>query len=512
MAIFRTIRYRLPFVISLFALLPSSTYAACGLPYNQTPPDIEDGWIAYPISSNLKYPRHLVLDTEGTILIADRGTGIVALKTKTDKDGCVSEDSRNTLIGDRNLNHGIALSKDGKKLFASSAQEAYVWDYDAATGKVSNKKTVVQGMNGDGHTTRTLFIPDVAPDKLLVSMGSEGNMDMKCLERDGGCAVRIFDIGSIPDSPYEFSKDGEILGWGLRNSVGIGESADGGIWTVENSADNMKRGEFDIHVDNPGEEVNYHGRINDDNNELKGKNYGYPQCFTAWDLEDIPKEQDVLRAATNDPNPGPTDGNFWTLEIGQQFSLQPNRTFNDTTCNKEYIAPRIALESHTAPLDIKFYKPDDCAKSNFGCDFNNTAFITQHGSWNRPDPAGYAVGYIHFTDNGAEPRASVKQSEDAFQAILEPEDEDACPDDCFRPVGIAFDKDGRMFVTSDSTGELVVIERDNGKGKGQSGGGSNSNNGGGDESAAGTVEIGKWFWVPAVVAGVWGGLQGLAGF
>ena len=32
-----------------------------------------------------------------------------------------------------------------------------------------------------------------------------------------------------------------------------------------------------------------------------------------------------------------------------------------------------------------------------------------------------------------------------------------CPDNCFRPVGMAFDKKGRLFVASDSTGEIYVI-------------------------------------------------------
>ena len=32
-----------------------------------------------------------------------------------------------------------------------------------------------------------------------------------------------------------------------------------------------------------------------------------------------------------------------------------------------------------------------------------------------------------------------------------------CPGDCFRPVGLAFDSAERMFMSSDSTGEIWVL-------------------------------------------------------
>jgi hypothetical protein len=37
-----------------------------------------------------------------------------------------------------------------------------------------------------------------------------------------------------------------------------------------------------------------------------------------------------------------------------------------------------------------------------------------------------------------------------------------CPDECFRPVGLAWDGKGRLFMTSDSTGEIYVVVRADG--------------------------------------------------
>lgn len=38
-------------------------------------------------------------------------------------------------------------------------------------------------------------------------------------------------------------------------------------------------------------------------------------------------------------------------------------------------------------------------------------------------------------------------------------DNSKCPDDCFRPVGLAFDSKDRLFVSSDATHEIYVLVR-----------------------------------------------------
>lgn len=34
-----------------------------------------------------------------------------------------------------------------------------------------------------------------------------------------------------------------------------------------------------------------------------------------------------------------------------------------------------------------------------------------------------------------------------------------CPDQCFRPVGLAWDSKNRLFMTSDSTGEIYILQQ-----------------------------------------------------
>lgn len=208
-------------------------------------------------------------------------------------------------------------------------------------------------MTNEGHMSRTLLMSKAQPGWLIVSRGSQGNDDpLAEVQSSGHSQIRAFDIGGAARStPYNFPTDGRMLGWGLRNSVGIAEHPTAhGIWSVENSVDQLKRNGIDIHADNPGEELNYHGTLADQANE--GGNYGYPVCYALW--------------STDAPFP-----NLGDLTTGSQFA--PDRTSNlpttnDTACNSQYVAPELAFQAHTAPLDIKFDKD------------GANAFVSFHGS------------------------------------------------------------------------------------------------------------------------------------
>lgn len=48
-------------------------------------------------------------------------------------------------------------------------------------------------------------------------------------------------------------------------------------------------------------------------------------------------------------------------------------------------------------------------------------------------------------------------SKTAQVPVMENSNLGGCPFNCFRPVGLAFDDQGRLFVSSDSSGEIYVI-------------------------------------------------------
>lgn len=102
-------------------------------------------------------------------------------------------------------------------------------------------------------------------------------------------------------------------------------------------------------------------------------------------------------------------------------------------------------------------------------------------------------------------------SRDAAVDVLTTPDLGNCPDECFRPVGLAWDSEGRLWVSSDTTGELFVLRRTGGGSSGgdDDGGDDDGGSDGGDgsdgdgEGAAASVMVSKVaVAVGAIVAGV----------
>ena len=112
-------------------------------------------------------------------------------------------------------------------------------------------------MTTDDHTTRTLLLSQKVDGVLLINRGSTSNIDALAEDSSSGHSqIRAFDLKDFTDSAFDFSTQGTRLGWGLRNSVGIAEHPDtGGIYSVENSADEIMREGIDVHQNNPGEEL-----------------------------------------------------------------------------------------------------------------------------------------------------------------------------------------------------------------------------------------------------------------
>ncbi|KAH9216469.1 hypothetical protein DL95DRAFT_496648 [Leptodontidium sp. 2 PMI_412] len=346
-------------------------------------------------------------------------------------NGCV--ESSRVLITQTNLNHGIYLSPNGTTLYASSPTTVWSWMYDPASGNISGSPSVlVTGMVNSGHITRTLIVPPHAPNLLLVSHGSNGNVDAAAVNpATARAVVKVFDLSALPRGGYNYVTQGYLMGYGLRNEVALAFDGNNMLWGVENSGDNFGRTvngvTTDIHQDNPAEELNYLGDVTIPNNNW----YGYPVCYTVWQPSLI------------------TDHVFTP---GDQFVAAPNGTFNDSTCIQRSRRARMIFQSHNAPIDSKF----DDTSSNL--------FITLHGSWNRQPAAGFRLVRVPFTRNGAgafEPVATVNAIS-GWQDILYQADPSNCSGTtCIRPAGLTFVAGGNIYMTSDNQmeGELFLIGR-----------------------------------------------------
>ncbi|GAM86902.1 hypothetical protein ANO11243_049230 [Dothideomycetidae sp. 11243] len=411
----------------------ANAQTSCGLsPSGSVQPSVASGYRWQVVATGLSKPRGLAFDGEGNLLVIESGSGVVSSHVlSTAGNGCVSVKSSSTVTEAISLNHGIAMSADGKTLYASSTDEAYSWAYDAGSQKGTSRKTLVANMTGSDHSTRTLLLSKAVPGLLLIGHGSTSNLDILATEMGTGSAtVKAFNLSNMTNS-YDYETDGLLLGWGLRNDVGIAEHpSSGGIWTVENSADQITRYGVDVHATNPAEELNFLGYLNGTQSKNQGSNFGYPWCYSAWDPSVLPQNQNI--------------------QVGDQFATDPSPDLNNQNKTDAFCASmtqsRLVFHSHMAPLDIKF--------NNSGVD----AWVTFHGSWDSPSPVGYKLSLIKFTSAG-EPVDEVTSTTAAMD-IFTNQNLSACPNNCFRPATIAIDGSGRIFMSSDASGEIYMIERD----------------------------------------------------
>lgn len=183
------------------------------------------------IGGGMQQPRALVFDTLGQLLILQAQYGISG--HTFDENGCIN--STTTISQNIRFNHGLSLSPDGTKLYASSQSNVWEWDYDPATMTISNERTIVSGISTGIHSTRTVHVVPQQPNLIIVSVGSNSNFDMNA--GNARATVRVFDAETAPANGWDYNTQGHQFGWGLRNSVALAFDPNGDVWAAENSAD-----------------------------------------------------------------------------------------------------------------------------------------------------------------------------------------------------------------------------------------------------------------------------------
>ncbi|GAP84050.2 putative cellobiose dehydrogenase protein [Rosellinia necatrix] len=408
--------------------LPTS---CSGVSSMRFPGTVASGWSAMKIAGGLRGVRTVAWDTNGNMLVAEAGKGI-SVHVFGD-NGCISSSA--TLISNVQLNHGLALSPDGRTLYASGERSVWSWAYDPAARAVSGQKTVVAGMDSGIHSTRNLLVVRAQPNLLLVQVGSNANLDMQSAQPATGRAIiKIFDVSKAPAAGFNYKTDGEVFAYGLRNEIGFVQDPAGVVWGVENSGDDFRLNNQDIHQDNPAEKLNNLG------DPLTARNnwYGYPTCFTVWS-----------------PTPFAGAG----LRTGSQFMLAAgNGVASHADCAAKARAPRLTFQAHSAPIWNAF----DAAAANM--------YVTFHGSWDRQPPTGFKVVEVPFTRlaSGAYDPVAPADSMTGYRDIFSAPNPAGCTangltqSNCIRLTAAAWDPAGRgLFIGSDNAaeGEIYILSK-----------------------------------------------------
>ncbi|KAI9030250.1 hypothetical protein DFJ74DRAFT_702575 [Hyaloraphidium curvatum] len=417
--------------------LPGPASAFQALPVNSSQYVLAGGLSVGRIYTGLAGARGLTKDplSDGILVLA-RDTRTVACLFANRTDPVLAVNFTGL---DPAPNHGIAVDPSRGHIYISSPDAVYRYPWQGCTGSLpisSPPVRVVYGIPPNGHFTRTLEIDPGLQTFLYLSVGSYGNL-VAGPNRSILYRYPLSAVANITDSSsaLPFPQGAEVVATGLRNSVGV-RFGPGGIWTVENGADDLERADIggDIHVDNPGEEIN----IVPLPNGTKVPDYGFPGCFSEFIL------------------PAP-----YTGFRGQQWSISgPESTASaaaDAACRdpSRNVPPIYLLPPHVAPLDVAIA---DSAAGKFQ---PGDVLVSARGSWNRPQPQGYALYLIRGL--AATPMAQRARYELLFgEANVAGCTSSANRNRCLRPVGVVLDKEGGVWVSMDSVGQVVRLVPDAG--------------------------------------------------
>lgn len=372
---------------------------------------LSDGFCAWVWATGVSTPRGITVDEQGNVLVIARGSSQILALWDEDGDGLSSASERRVLTTQSGLNHGIAIH--GDYLYASTPSTVLRFAYAADRQPLDDPEPVIDGIPaGGGHSTRTLAFDE---EFLYVSVGSGSNIDAD----SSRARIRRFPLSSLGTDPVSF-EDGEVFADGLRNEVGLRFDSRGRLWGVENGRDNLRRSDLggDIHEDNPSEELNLFAE--------PGRFYGYPYCFSEFLLPE---------------GVGRGPGTEWA---------DPDRgggMYTDAWCQDpaNVVPPVLAMQAHSAPLDLIFYPG-----GSFPSSYTGDLFVSFHGSWNREEPTGYRVVHIPFGADGL-------PSGDPTP-FLEYEGTGDIGDEWpHRPVGLAVLPSGALLVTSDASNRILAV-------------------------------------------------------
>lgn len=198
----------------------------------------------------------------------------------------------------------------------------------------------------------------------------------------------------------------------------------------------------DIHTDNPAERVDLLLESN------SAKTYGYPQCWTNFNL---PNKTYLEQFAMPLPYPNTANGI-------PPYGTVLNAT--DAFCQNTtlVVPPKLGLPAHSAPLGLVFYPNITSVNSTNATSVafvNQTGnmFMTAHGSWDRQPPTGYEVYLI--TVNQTNPTMLTGYT--SFFKYASSTASSSASQWPYRPVDVAVDKSGALYVSSDATGDIFRI-------------------------------------------------------
>jgi glucose/arabinose dehydrogenase len=367
--------------------------------------------------------RFLAVTPDGNLLVSRPGAGTISLvRPNGSNDPLVS-----SFATGLQRPHDLVFTTSGGTTYLYVAEKNKVARYTYTAGNLTgqNRQVIVSNLpdaslpelNGNyGHELKNIAISSAG--KLYVSIASTCNA---CASDDQATPVRA--------SIYEYNLDGtgaRLFARGLRNAEGLafvpGTTT---LWVVVNNRDNIA---FPNHADWNGDGSDDYGKVmqsyvdNHPPDEFTrvrlGGNYGWPFC---------------------NPNPDTPSG-LANMPFDRDVQRNPNGTVN---CGAMDVINR-GIQAHSAPLGLLFLQ-----NTQFPVTYRASAVAALHGSWNRSTNVGYKVVYFPWNAATQTPTGEADLVSGWASASSS----------WGRPVDIAVDAQGAMFISDDKAGAIYKLSQ-----------------------------------------------------
>lgn len=387
-------------------LLPSMKIAQPAA-WGEQKPTVPEGFSVTAIATGLKIPRQTLVLPNGDILVAEgRGDSAAKLKPKDVIASQIKAKGNTQVTGGNRLTLLRDADGDGRyevqTVFAENLNAPYGLAFADGKLYVANQDALVRFDYQDGQTradgppTKVTDLPaainhhwtkalTISPDGRYLYVGIGSNSNIT----ERGLEVEI-------DRAMVWQVDAATgahrpYATGLRNPTALAiQPQTGQLWAVVNERDEL----------GPDLVPDYLTSVRE------GEFYGWPYSYWGQNVDERVRPQNPEKVAAA-------------------------------------IKPDYSLGSHVAALGVAFSIPA------MGERFADGAFVGEHGSWNRPNPVGYKVIFVPFS-NG-KPAGEPIDFATGFRA------EDGKTRG--RPVGVTVDPRGALIIADDLANTVWRVTR-----------------------------------------------------
>jgi len=168
-----------------------------------------------------------------------------------------------------------------------------------------------------------------------------------------------------------------------------------------------------------------------------------------WEGNDIPPEWiDVVRDGGFYGHPfAYAHGIYFDFNAHDEYRMLLPLTGNDSAHVQSMKQPAALVQAHSAPMAIQFSNP------SFPPQLQTGAFVVFRGSWNRTIPTGYKLVFLKFKTDQDTTAEYVTDVVTGFQPTGSTSQKTVWG----RPVGVATDLRGNLYLSSDDITQFIAI-------------------------------------------------------